>query len=40
MKLTGSTNIFHFSNRLVTAIKVNIKEILMGNDVFLKTSIW
>ena len=26
----------HFSDRFATTIKVNIKEIFMGNDVFLK----
>ena len=40
MKLTESTNICHFSDRFVTTIKVNIKEISMGNDGFLKNFIW
>ena len=40
MKLTESTNICHFSDRLATTIKVNIKGIFMGNDVFLKMFIW
>ena len=40
MKLNESTNICHFSDRFATTIKVNIKEIFMGNDVFLKIFIW
>ena len=36
MKLTESINICNFSDRFATPIKVNIKEIFMGNDVFLK----
>ena len=40
MKLTESTNICHSSDRFATAIKLNIKEIFMGNDVFLKMFIW
>ena len=36
MKLTESINICHFSDRFVTTIKVNIKEIFMGNYIFLK----
>ena len=40
MKLTESTNICHFSGRFTTTIKVNIKEIFIGNDVFLKMFIW
>ena len=40
MKLTESINICHFSDRFATTIKLNIKEIFMGNDVFLKIFIW
>ena len=40
MKLTDSTNICHFSDRFATTIKVNIKEVFMENDVFLKMFIW
>ena len=40
MKLTESTNICHFSDKFATTIKVNIKGIFMGNDVFLKMFIW
>ena len=36
MKLTESTNICYFSDRFATTIKVNIKEIFMGKDAFLK----
>ena len=36
MKLTESKNISQFSNTFATTIKVNIKEIFMRNDVFLK----
>ena len=36
MKLTESINIYHFSDGFATLIKVNIKEVFMGNDVFLK----
>ena len=36
MKLTESTNICNFSDRFASTIKVNIKEIFVGNDVFLK----
>ena len=40
MKLTESANICHFSDRFGTTIKVNIKAIFMGNNVFLKMFIW
>ena len=40
MKLTESANICHFSDRFATTIKVNIKAIFMGNNVFLKMFIW
>ena len=40
MKLTESTNIYHFSDRFETTIEVDIKEIFMRNDVFLKMFIW
>ena len=40
MRLTESTNICHFSDRFATTIKVNIKAIFMGNNVFLKMFIW
>ena len=36
MKLNESTIICHFSDSFATTIKVNIREIFMGNDVFLK----
>ena len=36
MKSNESTIIRHFSDRFGTTIKVNIREIFMGNDVFLK----
>ena len=39
MKLAESTNICHFSDRFETTIKVNIEEIFMGKNVFLKTFI-
>ena len=40
MKFTESTNIYHFSDRFETTIEVDIKEIFMRNDVFLKMFIW
>ena len=40
MELTESSNICHFSDRFARTIKVNIKEIFMGNDGFLKMLIW
>ena len=40
MELTEETNIFHFSDRFATRIKVNIKEIFMRDDVFQKIFIW
>ena len=40
MKLPESINICQFSDRFATIIKVNIKEIFMGNNVFLKMFIW
>ena len=36
MKLTEVTSICRFSDRFGTAIKVNMKEMIMGNNVFLK----
>ena len=36
VKLTKSINIYHFSDGFATTIEVNIKEVVMGNDVFLK----
>ena len=40
MKLTESTNICYISDRGASTIKVNIKEILMGNDGFLQMFMW
>ena len=40
MKLTESTNIYYFSDRFASTIKVNIKEIFMRNDDFLQVFIW
>ena len=40
MKLTESTNICRFSDRFARTIKVNIKEIFMGNDGFLQMFMW
>ena len=40
MKLTESKNIYHFSDSFETTIKVDIKEIFVRNDVFLKMFIW
>ena len=39
-EITESINICHFSDRFTTRIKVNIKEIFMRIDVFLKMFIW
>ena len=36
MKFIESTNICHFSDRFSCAIKVNISEIVMGNDGLLQ----
>ena len=36
IKLTELTSICHFSDWFGTTIKVNMKEIFMGNNVFLK----
>ena len=40
MKLTESMNICYVSVRVSRTTKVNIKESLMGNDLFLQMFIW
>ena len=40
VKLTESMNICYVTVRAAGTIKVNIKETLMGNDVFLKMFMW
>ena len=39
MKLTASTNSFYIGDRNACTVKVNIKEIFMGNNCFLQTLI-
>ena len=40
MKLTESTNICYISDRMVSTIKVNIEETIMGNGGFLQMFMW
>ena len=40
IKLTESTNNFCTSDRVAHTIKVNMKEILIGSDGFLKIFMW
>ena len=40
MKLTESTNICYSSHKIISTIKVNIKETFMGNDGFLQMLLW
>ena len=39
MKLTASTNFCYNSDRNACTVKVNIKEVLLGNNGFLQTCI-
>ena len=40
MKLTESTKIYYISDGVTYIIKVNIKEIFMGNNGYLRIFIW